>query len=61
MIRAGSSSGRTGTPACSMIRFDSTFEPMDATASGGGPIQIRPASITARAKAAFSDRKPYPG
>ena len=27
-------------------------------AAGGGPIQTSPASITARAKAAFSDRKP---
>ena len=26
--------------------------------AGGGPIQIRPAPITARAKPAFSDRKP---
>jgi hypothetical protein len=30
-------------------------------ASGEGPIQVSPASMTARAKSAFSDRKPYPG
>ena len=30
-------------------------------AAGGGPIQVRPASMTARANAAFSARKPYPG
>jgi hypothetical protein len=28
---------------------------------GGGPIQVSPASMTARAKAAFSARNPYPG
>ena len=27
-------------------------------ASGGGPTQVRPAASTARAKSAFSDRKP---
>lgn len=30
-------------------------------ACGGGPIQIRPASMTAWANSAFSERKPYPG
>ena len=30
-------------------------------ASGGGPIQVSPAAVTARAKPAFSARKPYPG
>ena len=30
----------------------------DADGCGGGPIQIRPASMTAWAKSAFSDRKP---
>jgi hypothetical protein len=34
---------------------------MAAIASGDGPIQTSPASTTARAKAAFSARKPYPG
>jgi hypothetical protein len=29
--------------------------------SGDGPIQTRPASITAAAKRELSERKPYPG
>jgi hypothetical protein len=36
----------------------SIFEPMAAMAAGGGPIQVRPASMTACANAAFSERKP---
>ncbi len=30
-------------------------------AAGGGPIQVSPASRTAWANSAFSDRNPYPG
>ncbi len=33
-------------------------EPMAAIASGGGPTHTSPASITARANSALSDRKP---
>ena len=52
-------SGRsTGTPAAAISCFASTLEPIASIAAGGGPIQTRPAAITARAKAAFSDRKP---
>ena len=54
----GSSSASTGTPAAAISRFDSILLPIDSTASGGGPIQVSPASSTARAKPAFSDRKP---
>ncbi len=39
----------------------SIFEPIEATASGDGPIHVRPASTTAVAKSVRSDRKPYPG
>ena len=39
----------------------STLEPIAAIAAGGGPIQVSPASSTACANAAFSDRNPYPG
>ena len=49
---------RTGTPATAMIRLASTFEPIFSIDSGVGPTQTSPASTTARAKAAFSDRKP---
>lgn len=34
------------------------LDAMASIASGGGPIQVRPASATARAKSAFSDRNP---
>ena len=56
--RRGASSGSTGTPAAAIRRLASIFEPIAAIASGGGPIHVSPASMTARAKAAFSDRKP---
>ena len=37
-------------------------EPRHAvTAAADGPIQVRPASMTAVAKPAFSERNPYPG
>ena len=36
-------------------------EAIASIAAGGGPIHTSPASTTARAKSAFSDRKPYPG
>ena len=55
---AGSSSGRTGTPAAAMSFLASTLEPIAAIAAGGGPIQVSPASSTACANAAFSDRNP---
>ena len=47
---------RHAGPAAS--RLDSTLAPIAAMASGDGPIQVRPASMTARANPAFSDRKP---
>ena len=34
------------------------FEPIASIASGGGPIQTMPAASQARAKPAFSARKP---
>lgn len=41
--------------------FDSILEPIARTASTGGPTQVSPASATAVAKSAFSERNPYPG
>ena len=58
VIAAGSSSASTGTPAAAISRLDSILEPIGSMASGGGPTQVSPASSTARANAAFSDRKP---
>ncbi len=43
------------TPISSLARV---LEAIASIASGGGPTQTRPASRTARAKSAFSDRKP---
>ena len=34
------------------------LSPITSMASGGGPIQATPASVTARAKSAFSEKKP---
>ena len=50
--------GTIGTPAAAMRRRAPILEPIASIADGGGPIQIRPASSQARAKAAFSARKP---
>ena len=41
-----------------MSALAASFSPMAVMAEAGGPTQISPASTTAWAKAAFSDRKP---
>jgi hypothetical protein len=48
----------TGTPAAAISSLAAILEPIDSIDSGAGPTQTRPASITARAKSAFSERKP---
>ncbi len=48
----------TGTPAPRISSLARTFEPIASIDSGSGPIQVSPASMTARAKSAFSERKP---
>ena len=48
--------GTCGAPArCAMWRAE-TLSPRERMASGGGPIQVRPALATASAKAAFSEQ-----
>ena len=50
-----------GTPATSArwaARRELILSPMTSMASGGGPIQVTPASVTARAKSAFSEKNP---
>ena len=47
-----------GTPAARIAARASVFDPISSIAAGGGPIQVRPASSTVRAKAAFSARNP---
>ena len=50
-----------GAPALAAIFRAETLSPKALIAAGGGPIQIKPASITLCAKSAFSERNPYPG
>ena len=47
-----------GTPAACIAVRASVFDPISSIAELGGPIHVRPDSSTARAKAAFSARKP---
>ena len=51
-------SGDDGTPAARMAARAAVLLPISSIASGGGPIQVRPALSTARANPAFSARKP---
>ena len=58
-LSAGSvAPGTIGTPAARIRSRAAIFEPMASIASGGGPIQVSPASSTALAKSAFSARNP---
>lgn len=54
----GLQGGRQGTPAPDISFLAPVLEAMASIAAGGGPIHTSPASRTARAKPAFSDRKP---
>ena len=53
--------GTTGTPAARIRARAASLSPIFSIASGGGPIQSRSASETARANPRFSERNPYPG
>ena len=53
--------GSIGTPESASSDLASIFEPITAITFAGGPTQVSPASVTAAAKSAFSERKPYPG
>jgi hypothetical protein len=53
-----STAGTTGTPAALTSARARVLSPMAAMVSGVGPMNVRPASPTALAKAAFSARKP---
>ena len=50
--------GASGAPTFSATARAVTLSPRDSIASGDGPIQMSPAFCTARAKSAFSARKP---
>src|SRR5688572_9495098 len=53
--------GTVGTPISVAARRAAALSPIAAMASAGGPIQVRPAAVTIRAKDGFSARNPYPG
>ncbi len=53
--------GSSGTPASATVRLARILSPIASIASGGGPTKTSPAAAQARANAAFSARKPYPG
>ena len=50
--------GTTGTPAAATVALAAILSPIASIASGGGPMKVSPAAAQARAKAAFSARKP---
>ncbi len=58
---AGSTGVNRGTPAVAISSLARVLDAISSIALTGGPTQRSPASCTARAKAAFSDRNPYPG
>ena len=50
--------GTPDTPAFwAAMRLD-TLSPMTSMASGGGPMNMTPRSVMARAKSVFSEKKP---
>ena len=57
-VRATVVPGTTATPAFSAAWRADSLSPIISMADGGGPTKTAPASATARAKAASSDRKP---
>jgi hypothetical protein len=58
-VAAGSvAPGATGTPAAAIRLRALILSPIAVIASAPGPTQIRPLASTARAKSAFSERKP---
>ena len=58
---AGSSSSSTGTPAAAISFLASILEPIAAIAAAGGPIQVSPASCTARGEIGVLREEPVAG
>ena len=50
--------GMMGTPQEMAMDLAANLSPMLASTSAGGPTKVMPAASQARAKSAFSDRKP---
>ena len=53
-----SQDSRTGTPTSASSRLAASLSPIVSMTSAGGPTQVSPAAVTARAKSARSDRNP---
>ena len=50
--------GTPDTPTASAARRELILSPMISMASGGGPMKVTPVAVMARAKSAFSEKKP---
>ena len=50
--------GTQATPPRMAARREDTLSPISTMASGGGPMNATPRSVMARAKSAFSEKKP---
>ena len=50
--------GTTGTPAAAAVVRADSLSPMRSIASGGGPTNVTPRAVMARAKSAFSEKNP---
>ena len=59
--RGGCGSEHPGAPATPGLlgrRRELILSPMTSMASGGGPMNVTPRSVMARAKSVFSEKKP---
>ena len=56
--RGSEQPGMTGTPHSMAICLAESLSPILPSTSLGGPMNVMPAASQARAKSAFSDRKP---
>ena len=50
--------GTPSTPTASAARRALILSPITSMASGGGPMNVTPRSVMARAKSAFSEKNP---
>ena len=54
----GSLEASTGSPASRAARIAATLSPVRSSTSGGGPMNVKPASAHRRANSGRSDRNP---
>ena len=57
-VRTSVVPGTPSTPAASAAMRELILSPMTSMASGGGPMNVTPSSVMARAKSVFSEKKP---